>query len=821
MKKNWLSLIFLIGLVGFYSTNVFGANLTLPTGGRVAVELITSYASYRNTLSLVSPSASISEVGATVLTGCEIEGINAQPLQLLSEKISQHGCRVELDADPVAGGIQPFASGDTLEFMLCAQADANPATCEFNWSSNPGSNSDGKDHLKTTELYSGDPDVGGRIFLLEWEDQNNLGDEDFNDIIVVVRVMQDSDGDGLWDDWEIHGIDTDGNGVADYTIPDNPNPKHKDIYIEIDYFDCNVAGGDCDSNDNHSHKPKKDAIDEVILAFANADVPNPDGNKGITLHVDVDDKIAHANELNLGCFSGARNFDTIKDDSSFFGPDNPRRFTHHYVIFGHQQRSTSTSSGCGEIDGNDFIVTLGAWNTRCIRSGANGVLDTAAAGDDIIIGTSIYAGLNLECNTVAAGDDVQEVDDGDPPDSDPDGDGYDTRNVGTIRQQAGTLMHELGHNLNLEHGGDVCTNYKPNYLSIMSYRYQFIGIPPTGRLDYSAEDLDDLDEDNNLDEPVGINNGLDDTRYNCPDGTWRTGDGNAAIDWNCDDDGGTDTGVRVNINADCDDSIDATNCGDCDAGENDEFGVLTGYDDWEHLKYGFQNVAGFQDGVRYILDVPDMEFETYMIVINAPPVCDADGPYEQECQGTATTLPLDGSGSTDPDGDPLTFLWTTDCPGGLFDDDTSSTPEMTLNSPATNLPSCGVGLVVEDSKGGSDSCSSDVTIVDTTPPDIQCGAPATITPPDVPISFTATASDICTGDPSVEIIDYDCFTFTKKGKRIDKTQSCIVEISGDTITISDSGGVDDNIAWTVRATDDSGNVSESTCSIVIVNPGQN
>ena len=36
---------------------------------------------------------------------------------------------------------------------------------------------------------------------------------------------------------------------------------------------------------------------------------------------------------------------------------------------------------------------------------------------------------------------------------DVDRDGLPDENVGTIPQQAGTFMHELGHNLNLGHGG--------------------------------------------------------------------------------------------------------------------------------------------------------------------------------------------------------------------------------------------------------------------------------------------------------------------------------------------------------------------------------
>jgi len=43
-------------------------------------------------------------------------------------------------------------------------------------------------------------------------------------------------------------------------------------------------------------------------------------------------------------------------------------------------------------------------------------------------------------------------------------------------QIASAFMHELGHNLGLHHGGNEPANYKPNYLSIMNYRYEKSGV---------------------------------------------------------------------------------------------------------------------------------------------------------------------------------------------------------------------------------------------------------------------------------------------------------------------------------------------------------
>jgi hypothetical protein len=647
-------------VISLQFSDATAADVTISTAGRVSIELITSDASFSNTLSVISPGVGIASSGNIALSGCKLEpAVGLAGVHILSEKQSQRGCRVDLDADTTTPGIQGFAANTTFELGMCAQTDAD-ADCEFTWSSNPNNNSDSFDHVRTTALSP-------QASQLNWEDLENGGDLDFNDLIVVLRVQVDTDGDGLWDDWETSGIDTTGDGVANYNLPAlGANPNRKNLFLELDFLDCSVAGGDCAAGDTHSHRPKTAAINAVIAAFANAPVTNPDGSTGITLTVDVDDAIAHQNFLALGCGNGT-SFDVVKADAANFGPNNPRRFTHRYGIFAHRQAAGTTSSGCGELPGNDFIVTLGEWNTACIFRGPNGTLDTLPAGDDLSVGTVIYSGPNLTCDTTAAGDDVQSVANGAQPNNDPDGDGVDDRSVGTIQQQAGTLIHEFGHTLQLCHGGvfdpptyTQCNlNFKPNYVSAMNYWFQIPGIPPTdpdgagplvGRVDYSSHILpscigpgvngalntvpggddtingnfirsgpdqtcdsnaagDDVQiiqngddpalDENNLNETTGIADGTDNTQYSCPPAVGGSlfGTGIGAIDWNCDGDGGTDNSVPIDINGD------------------GMLSTLNGWDDWRNLRYDFQATADFEDGDHETTtDIVEIDYLTHLSV---------------------------------------------------------------------------------------------------------------------------------------------------------------------------------------------------------------
>ena len=85
--------------------------------------------------------------------------------------------------------------------------------------------------------------------------------------------------------------------------------------------------------------------------------------------------------------------------------------------------------------------------------------------------------------------------------------------VGTVNQQAGTLMHELGHTLMLTHGGAPGNpNCSPNYLSIMNYQFQLRSlIDELGdhRIDYSGQTIGALYE-NSLSETSGLSGLLND-----------------------------------------------------------------------------------------------------------------------------------------------------------------------------------------------------------------------------------------------------------------------------------------------------------------------
>lgn len=334
----------------------------------------------------------------------------------------------------------------------------------------------------------------------------------------------DWDGDGIPNVWETRGIDINNDKVIDYGLSSfNVSPLHKDLFLEIDYM--------------KHHDIFAGVLERIQQAFKDSGVCNPgEEPDGINLHIQYDEEIPHQHFIPTFSFVGSdylrtwKGFDDLKN--KYFGTkeekdDNPnvnntllaKSKIFHYVIFAHSIDSIdNTMSGLSRgIPAMDFIVSLGNW-----KSG----------------GANVIGHYN-----------------------------------GNANHQAGTIMHEFGHNLGLGHGGGDGINCKPNYLSIMNYLRQMpVKLPPAFyKLDYSRIELNPLNE-SSLDETKGVNSRVP---IDIPDVLIIGNNFNFVkypIDWNYN--GRFESRITQDINL-------YPSIGDCAKNTPRQF--LNGYDDWDNL----------------------------------------------------------------------------------------------------------------------------------------------------------------------------------------------------------------------------------------------
>ncbi len=423
--------------------------------------------------------------------------------------------------------------------------------------------------------------------------------------ISVISASGDADGDGLLDDWEINGYDHDGDGTIDVDLTSmGANPLHKDLFVELDAEGGNAA--------------TRAEIQKVKAAFAAAPLssgsaastvkndegfagidatPNPDGLPGINLWIDTgataDPTAAETGAGASSCGDGIDNdgnglVDNV-DPSCLVG-DN----------FGGGELFTPVRPpGSNPLCGIDLPTDFYKIRSQRFNRGRRKIFRYGIEANQ----NPLPASSGLNCTRGGQGElggnDFIVL----------------KNQFVTSPADGGAIMHELGHNLNLRHGGGDDDNCKPNYVSVMNYFssygiYQNLGgtiydySPPRFAGGRGIAPLADLKE-NELDESVIL-----DTTDSANQFVFSNGTGNivwnplnAQEDWNGDGDTAdyppNPTPVPININTS---GTYTTTLGtvaiwapSCATNMSNEE-TLNGFDDWSHISLPFWQFGDHVDG---------------------------------------------------------------------------------------------------------------------------------------------------------------------------------------------------------------------------------
>jgi hypothetical protein len=251
-----------------------------------------------------------------------------------------------------------------------------------------------------------------------------------------------------------------------------------------------------------SYTPATTMWEMVEASFANAPIMNSDGEQGIAIHIDRGQGGAFLNGgVTLAYyedvdFSAATSATNLNFYDAKAADFDPNRLNiFRYCVWGYSRYASSSSGKAESIWCNDFLVGFDNFG--------------AAYNDDL--------------------------------------------------DQAETFIHELGHTLNLGHGGQSTDSkpYEPNHLSVMAYVWQFLS---------TSADWPTCDACYTLRSPTyseGMGADLDESNLDENDGVCD----NTAVDW--DGDGVTETGVSYDV----------------DTGGS--IGTLDDYDEWHNLKFSF------------------------------------------------------------------------------------------------------------------------------------------------------------------------------------------------------------------------------------------
>ncbi|MBR1893567.1 MAG: hypothetical protein IJ815_08570, partial [Lachnospiraceae bacterium] len=342
----------------------------------------------------------------------------------------------------------------------------------------------------------------------------------------IVSGTADTDGDGLLDIWETRGLTVSEDGV-DLDLPGmGADPNVPDIFVEVDYFE--------DTTNGISLKPDAAALKTVYQSFK---------DHGINLHIDAGfDSVDYVTGKIWRDKSGSG---AISKYSTSYGGEVDVDFKKAFPLgYNYANWNKLAVDNFDKNRWNTFryCVFVNEWATgsSTTGTGSTGIAEDIPGQFFIVADTGVVSGNRLSGGLSDLGSTAI----------------------------AGTFMHELGHTLGLSHGGVDAgnlehdhTQYKPNYLSVMNYLFQFSGLVGSNEVNYSEWKLPALDETSLVEsdgfdpEGVTVSHNLGTKYYDSKKNKTVAVESIAkkAIDF--DGDGNTNSTVAADLNDDGDTSV--------------------------------------------------------------------------------------------------------------------------------------------------------------------------------------------------------------------------------------------------------------------------
>jgi hypothetical protein len=376
--------------------------------------------------------------------------------------------------------------------------------------------------------------------------------------IIFSTTVQDTDGDGIPDRVEsVSGlIDPEGRRLPNLAAM-GAHPDHKDLFVEVGYMGTIVnpndpttfvkygpTGAQVVDQVGHNHRPTLNVIEQLATAFKNAPVDNPDGFKGINVHVDVGNtyQLPAPTPTAQTCRDPLTWAVTCAIIPYIDDPADPSPSNKQQLARGGEFMLETKCGGLGlplstTCTFQDYPGTVG-WKVgfqyfRDAPENPDGTQKAVADEDSCKASNTCqrfrfdperlgFFHYTLFAHALGA----PSLDDPTRPTSNsgkgdlPGGDLIVTLgrwgNKLTPPQfgasefvTASTWMHELGHNAGRSHRGDLDPskqekNCNPNYLSVMSYLFQTQGLSVNGDrvIDFSRQEIQTNINETNL--PAGL-----------------------------------------------------------------------------------------------------------------------------------------------------------------------------------------------------------------------------------------------------------------------------------------------------------------------------